>query len=81
MAKVKRQKNKNGFISPFANYWEKENYIFLAVGIIFLIVGYTFMAQGTWDNPLALSVSPVILLLGYLVFFPLSIFYKKKKNE
>ena len=81
MAKVKKQKKKNESISPFANYWERENYIFLAIGIIFLIVGFTFMAQGTWDNPLALSVSPVILLLGYLVFFPLSIFYKKKKSE
>ncbi len=81
MAKVKKQKSKKGFISPFANYWEKENYIFLAIGIISLIVGYTLMAQGEWNNSLALSVSPIVLLLGYLVFFPLSIFYKKKKAE
>ena len=81
MAKVKKQKNKKGFISPFANYWEKENYIFLALGIVTLIVGYTLMAQGKWDNSIALSVSPIVLLLGYLVFFPLSIFYKKKKAE
>ncbi len=81
MAKIKRQKQKKGLISPFTNYWTKENYIFLAIGIVTLIVGYTFMAQGKWDNPLALSVSPIILLLGYLVFFPLSIFYKRKKAK
>ena len=77
MAKIKRQK-KRGFVSPFKNYWEKENYIFLAIGIILLVVGYILMGQGKWDNPLSLSVSPIILLIAYFVFFPLAIFYKKK---
>jgi len=81
MAKVKKQNYKKGFISPFANYWEKENYIFLAIGIISLIVGYTLMGQGEWDNSVSLSVSPIILLLAYLVFFPLSVFYKKKSSK
>jgi len=78
MAKTKKQKLKKGFISPFSNYWEKENYIFLIIGIISLIIGYVLMAQGKWDNSVSLSLSPVILLVAYLVFFPLSIFYRKK---
>jgi len=75
---AKKQKLKKGFISPFSNYWEKENYIFLVIGIISLIIGYILMAQGKWDNSISLSLSPVILLVAYLVFFPLSIFYRKK---
>jgi uncharacterized membrane protein YesL len=80
MAKVKRQnlrKNKT-FISPFKNYWGKENYIFLGIGIVLLIIGYIVMGQGEWDNSLSLTLSPIILIIAYLVFFPLSIFYKKK---
>ena len=46
MAKVKKQNSKKGFISPFSNYWQKENYIFLGLGILSLIVGYFLMAQG-----------------------------------
>lgn len=78
MTKVKKQNKRKGFISPFLNYWQKENYIFLAIGIVLLIIGYILMAQGEWDNPVALSVSPIVLLVAYLIFFPLSIFYKKK---
>jgi ATP/ADP translocase len=77
MAKIKKQKKRN-FVSPFKNYWQKENYIFLAIGIIFLVAGYILMGQGKWDNTLSLSVSPIVLLIAYLVFFPLAIFYKKK---
>lgn len=79
MAKMKKQNYKKGFISPFSNYWQKENYIFLSLGIIALILGYTVMGQGEWDNALSLTISPIILLIAYLVFFPLSIFYKKRK--
>lgn len=79
MAKFKKHKSKKGFISPFANYWQKENYIFLALGIFSLILGYVLMAQGEWDNTLSLTISPIILLIAYLVFFPLSVFYKKEK--
>lgn len=81
MAKVKKQNGKNKFVSPFNNYWEKENYIFLALGILFIVVGYILMGQGKWDNTISLSVSPIILLIGYLVFFPLSIFYRKKQKN
>ena len=81
MAKVKRKnsKMKKTFVSPFNNYWGKENYIFLSIGIALLIIGYIVMGQGKWDNPMSLTLSPIILIIAYLVFFPLSIFYKKKQ--
>ncbi len=82
MAKVKKANSKkNNFISPFNNYWNKENYIFLSIGIILLIIGYVVMAQGEWDNSLSLTLSPIILLIAYIIVFPLSIFYKKRGNK
>jgi ATP/ADP translocase len=85
MAKVVRKRRKSlkaDKQSPFKNYWQKENYLLLIGGIVVLIIGNLLMAQGPWDNPISLSYSPIVLLIGYLIIFPLAIFYRKKvKNE
>ncbi len=82
MARVKKQNSrKSGFVSPFKNYWSKENYIFLGVGILLLFVGYVLMAQGDWDSTISLTLSPIVLFIAYLIVFPLAIFYKKKLNK
>lgn len=82
MAKVVKKKRHNKqAISPFKIEWTKENYIIAAVGLLLLIIGFFLMSQGPWDNPLSLSVSPIVLLIAYLVIFPLAILYKKKKVE
>lgn len=67
--------------SPFNNYWSRENYLFLILGLVILIIGNYLMTQGPWDNPISLSLSPVVLLVAYLVVFPLAILYKKKKSD
>lgn len=82
MAKIKRRKRvkvkeKN---STFIDYWEKSNFYILFGGIATLFIGYFLMAQGPWNNPLSLTVSPIVLLIAYIVIFPLSILYKKKKK-
>ena len=82
MAKVRKQNlRKSGFISPFKNYWSKENYILLFIGIILLFVGYGLMGQGEWDTSLSLTYSPIVLIIAYLIVFPLSIFYRKKSDK
>lgn len=79
MSKIKkRTKISEG--SPFKNYWNKINYLFIAAGLLLVIVGFIVMGQGTWDNPVSLSLSPIILLTAYLIVFPLAILYKKKKK-
>ncbi len=78
---VKNKKVTKSVVSPFKNYWSKENYYFLAVGILVLLVGFFLMAQSPWNNPISLSVSPVILLFGYFVVLPLAILYKKKNTS
>lgn len=81
MAKViKKKKTKNFLVEPFRIEWTLTNYIILGIGLTLVIIGFVFMTEGPWDNPLSLSVSPVILLIAYLIIFPLAILYKKKKE-
>ena len=83
MAKIKPKSKKSvkKITSPFKNYWNKSNYILFGIGIGIIIIGFLLMAQGPWDNPLSLSISPVVLLIAYLIVFPLSILYKKKSSS
>lgn len=79
--KKKSRFSKSKTESPFKNYWHKNNYLLLAAGLVTLIVGFYLMTFGPWDNPISLTVSPIILLVAYLIIFPVSILYKKKKNN
>lgn len=79
---VKEKKKVN--TSPFKDYWSKSNYLFLAIGLSVLILGYYLMTQGSWNSTSSLSISPIVLLIVYLVLIPLSIFFKlpsRKKKE
>jgi len=74
--KIKQKRKTSG--SPFRNYWNKTNYIIFAIGLALLLLGNFLMTRGPWDNPLSLTISPIVLVIAYLVVIPLSIFYKKK---
>jgi uncharacterized membrane protein YesL len=82
MTKIKKRvKTSNKvIISPFQNYWTKSNYILLGIGIAVLILGYLLLAQGPWDNPVSLTIAPIVLFVAYIIIFPLAIMYKKKSN-
>jgi membrane protein YdbS with pleckstrin-like domain len=67
--------------SPFNIYWEKQNYLILLAGFICILLGLYFLAQGSWDSSASLFVSPIFLFIGYILIFPASIFYRKKKEE
>ncbi len=78
---VKNKKNLKVLPSPFKNYWTKQNYYILGFGIFTVIIGFILMSQSPWDNPLSLSVSPVVLLFAYIVVFPIAILYKRKNSS
>ena len=82
MSKEKRyiKESKKIFLSPFKDFWKKRNYLLIGAGLITLIVGYILMAQGEWDSFISLSISPIILLVGYLIIIPLAIFFKLPKS-
>jgi len=57
------------------------NLILFLVGLVVLIIGFILMSFGPWDNPLSRSVAPLVLLFGYLVVFPVAIFYRRKSGR
>ncbi|MGE5362769.1 MAG: DUF3098 domain-containing protein [Bacteroidota bacterium] len=69
---------KKTYASPFSIYWEKNNYMLLLAGVLVLIAGFFLMSRGEWNSSASLYVSPILLIAGYLIILPLSIFYKKK---
>ncbi|MEJ5352246.1 MAG: hypothetical protein WHS65_11720 [Melioribacteraceae bacterium] len=83
MAKTKKlgKEQSKQKTSPFKDYWNKHNYILLITGLIVLIIGYILMAQSPWYNPISLSLSPIVLLLAYIVIIPLSIIITRKKSR
>ena len=53
----------------------------LGLGIIILVVGYILLAQGPVNNPLSLSVAPILLIGGYCVIIPAAIILKDKEQK
>ena len=56
----------------------KQNYYLFGLGILVLIIGYVFLAQGPWDSFSSRTLAPIILVIGYCIVIPLSIMYRKK---
>ena len=63
------------------NNWpfKKINYLLFGIGILVIILGYILMAFGEVDSFQSVKLAPTILLLGYTVIIPISIFYRFKK--
>jgi len=54
------------------------NYILFIAGLFVIILGYILMGTGELNSMQSLTVAPIVLLIGYLVIFPVAILYKKK---
>jgi membrane protein YdbS with pleckstrin-like domain len=84
MAKKVKRKNirpaKKVFVSPFNIYWKKKNYLLLLIGFVLLFAGYYFMSINPWNSTPALYISPIILVIAYVIIFPASILYRGKES-
>ena len=69
---VKTNKNNNSNNWPF----NKKNYLLFGIGILVIILGYIIMVTGEVNSVQSVKLAPVLLVIGYLVIIPLSIFYK-----
>lgn len=78
MAKIKSKNKAKILTSPFKDYWNKQNYILFALGLLIIVGGFILMAQDPWNNSISLTISPIVLLVAYIIVIPLSILYKKK---
>ncbi len=77
--KAAPQKKVSKWKFPFT----KKNYIILAIGLGVIFLGYGLMAtgitnepavpDGRWNNPFAVVIAPILLIIGYLVVIPYGI--------
>jgi len=70
---LKLDKNNNLDNWPF----NKNNYILFSVGLFIILLGYFLMWVGEVDSFQSVKLSPFLLIIGYLIIIPLSIFYRK----
>lgn len=63
------------------DFFGKRNYLLAGAGALTLGLGYLCLAQGPAENPVSLNVAPMLLVLGYLVVFPLAILWNGDKEE
>ena len=59
----------------------RENYIIFFIGILVIILGYIFLAQGPADSFWSLTLAPILLVLSYCIIIPISILYRKQSQK
>ena len=56
--------------------YKTKNYVLFGAGVFVIIVGYLTMYLGEVDSFQSLVLSPLLLLIGYLVLIPYALFSK-----
>ena len=75
-------KNKNSNVSLFEGWaFGKTNYIIFTVGLFSLILGYYLMASGSVNSFQSLTLSPILLFLGYIIIIPMALVYREKVDK
>lgn len=59
----------------------KKNILFVALGALLIVIGFVCLAQGPADNPVSLTVAPIILVFAYLVVIPFGILWGGKSQK
>ncbi|MCG6913479.1 DUF3098 domain-containing protein [bacterium BMS3Abin03] len=78
---IRKTKRAKVLTSPFSIYWKKQNYYLLVLGFIVIIVGFYLMSVGSWNSFASLHISPVVLIIGFVIIFPAAILYRKKDKK
>ena len=52
------------------------NWKVLLAGLAAIVLGYIALLQGPYDNPLSVTVAPILLVLGYCVLVPVALALK-----
>ena len=70
-------KAKNKQSVKFSWPYKRKNYLLFGVGVFVIIVGYLIMYLGDVNSFQSLVISPLLLLVGYLVIIPMAILIKQ----
>tara|TARA_Y100000591_G_scaffold1904_1_gene1648 strand:- start:36 stop:272 length:237 start_codon:yes stop_codon:yes gene_type:complete len=78
MKNINKNINNNLHKSLFGKWpYGKKNYILFSLGLVILIISYILMASGSVNSFQSLVISPIFLILSYLVIIPVALFYKE----
>jgi len=80
ISKKRTQKPSKVLSSPFSIYWSKTNYSILVLAVLLAVLGYYLLSIKPWNSGASLYLAPIILIVVYIVFFPLSILFKKEEQ-
>ncbi len=69
---MSQNKEKINFQWPY----KRKNYVLFAIGVFVIIVGYLIMYLGEVDSFQSLTLSPILLLIGYLIIIPYALLYR-----
>ena len=73
-AKVKKQK-------PVYLDLSAVNYLIFAGAVMIIILGYVFLSKGPADSFWSLTLAPILLVIGYCILVPISIFWRSRKPK
>jgi hypothetical protein len=60
---------------------EKKNIVLIALGIFLLVIGFFCLAKGPAENPVSLTVAPIVLMIAYLIVIPVGILWGKRDQK
>lgn len=55
--------------------------VWTSVGVLMVILGFILLAQGPAENPVSLTIAPIVLVIAYLVIIPIGIMAGANDSE
>ena len=82
MSKLFHNKDSDSTTALFESWsFSTVNYYLFGIGLALIILGYIVMASGEVNSFQSLTVAPIILFVGYIIFLPAALIYRDKNLE
>ena len=82
MSKLFQNKDSESTTALFESWsFSTVNYYLFGIGLALIILGYIVMANGEVNSDQSLTVAPIILFVGYIIFIPAALIYRDKNLE
>jgi len=82
MSKLFHNKDSDSNTSLFESWdFSTINYVLFGIGLALIIVGYFIMAAGEVNSFQSLTLAPIMLFIGYIIFIPAALIYREKSPE
>ena len=81
VGRVRAKQSDNTPVRPFQMPFDAKNMRIIALGVGVIVLGYVVMYFSPTMSDMALTVSPILLLLGYCVIVPMGIMAGMRKKK